>query len=547
MKNILLMMAFALIIIGCGGGGGFSGGLPTMLNDNATATNDNATLIVDNNLTNDNATHTNEAPILEEYIEHYIDQNKVTLFWKEATDSDGKVEGYFVSYRLIDGEWGGEYNTTQANHAFELEYGKSYLFRVQAFDNMNAKSEYIYSEIVIIDLESSQENNTQEEIVQDNPATPPNSNPTAPNIVLVHGLASGGSTWETLAPQIANKVSGSREYVEIGVDIEINSSAECYSGSILGNIESIDFFDIVNIEAQKMACADLVDIDSQKKFRDKTYRTQAKDYIFGLDKGQFEIASILWRLQNNNNATDSEADKIEQFSNHRVFTINFSNNNQLSFDAKGYQLAKVIEDIANITGVNEFILVGHSMGGLASRAYIQNENAEQNIIVRQLITLNTPHLGGIMAGTYIPSAMNAGVNLASDSLEYRRLNDTKNIGNHYQDIDVYHLGYNDGLNFSNQYYSDGDGNVYIGSQMGLDALDPYRVIFSPVVSPKINQYDLEVTTPSKATSTTLGTVDEVIQITNYTEDTTTTTTNGHTGVLKDTIYLNYILSILAIE
>ncbi|KIM10734.1 MAG: hypothetical protein KU38_07100 [Sulfurovum sp. FS08-3] len=237
MKNILLMMAFALIIIGCGGGGGFSGGLPTMLNDNATATNDNATLIVDNNLTNDNATHTNEAPILEEYIEHYIDQNKVTLFWKEATDSDGKVEGYFVSYRLIDGEWGGEYNTTQANHAFELEYGKSYLFRVQAFDNMNAKSEYIYSEIVIIDLEPSQQNNIQEEIVQDNPTTPPNSNPTAPNIVLVHGLASGGSTWEALAPQIANKVSGSREYVEIGVDIEINSSAECYSGSILGNIE----------------------------------------------------------------------------------------------------------------------------------------------------------------------------------------------------------------------------------------------------------------------------------------------------------------------
>lgn len=146
------MMAFALIIIGCGGGGGFSGGLPTMLNDNATATNDNATLIADNNFTNDNATHSNQAPILEDYIEHYIDQNKVTLFWKEASDSDGKVEGYFVSYRLMDGEWGGEYYNNRANYAFILEKNQIYQFRIKAVDDSGSFSGYIYSEMVILPM-----------------------------------------------------------------------------------------------------------------------------------------------------------------------------------------------------------------------------------------------------------------------------------------------------------------------------------------------------------------------------------------------------------
>jgi hypothetical protein len=155
MKNTLLIMAFALIIIGCGGGGGggFSGGLPTMLNDNATATNDNATLIVDNN--NTVVIVANEAPVLEDYIEYYIDNNKVTLFWKEATDSDGKVEGYFVSYRLIDGEWSGEYYNDRANYAFILEENQIYQFRIKAVDDGGAFSGYIYSERVILPIGST--------------------------------------------------------------------------------------------------------------------------------------------------------------------------------------------------------------------------------------------------------------------------------------------------------------------------------------------------------------------------------------------------------
>ncbi|KIM06210.1 MAG: hypothetical protein KU38_13425 [Sulfurovum sp. FS08-3] len=63
----------------------------------------------------------------------------------------------------------------------------------------------------------------------------------------------------------------------------------------------------------------------------------------------------------------------------------------------------------------------------------------------------------------------------------------------------------------------------------------------------IKLYETDATKMSKLFNSKIKEADEVIRITNYTEDTTATTTNGHTGVLKDTIYLNYILSILAIE
>jgi pimeloyl-ACP methyl ester carboxylesterase len=76
----------------------------------------------------------------------------------------------------------------------------------------------------------------------------------------------------------------------------------------------------------------------------------------------------------------------------RVFTINMEpifgiiNINRLAD-----QVAARIEQICQITGARKVILVGHSMGGLATRAYLhRNMNRDR---VAKIITLGTPHRG----------------------------------------------------------------------------------------------------------------------------------------------------------
>lgn len=65
-------------------------------------------------------------------------------------------------------------------------------------------------------------------------------------------------------------------------------------------------------------------------------------------------------------------------------------------DIDGYvePLARRIEEILAATGAERAILVGHSMGGLVSRAYLRRHGAAR---VAKLITLGSPHRGSMLA------------------------------------------------------------------------------------------------------------------------------------------------------
>jgi triacylglycerol lipase len=65
-------------------------------------------------------------------------------------------------------------------------------------------------------------------------------------------------------------------------------------------------------------------------------------------------------------------------------------------DIDGYvdQVARRIEEICSATGAAQVILVGHSMGGLVSRAYLRRCG---NARVARLVTLGTPHHGSRLA------------------------------------------------------------------------------------------------------------------------------------------------------
>jgi len=72
------------------------------------------------------------------------------------------------------------------------------------------------------------------------------------------------------------------------------------------------------------------------------------------------------------------------------FTMDFSENQNLSFDEQAKIIQEIIKKIEHITTRNKIILFGHSMGGLAARAYI---NTYGNNKVGGLVTVGTPTSG----------------------------------------------------------------------------------------------------------------------------------------------------------
>lgn len=96
--------------------------------------------------------------------------------------------------------------------------------------------------------------------------------------------------------------------------------------------------------------------------------------------------------------------------NHDVYTINFDecansgSSNQSAIVKQGYAVKQAVKNVLEATGAKKVILLGHSMGGLAIREYLQNEQNRQSDgqhHVAKLITLGTPHGGSNITGTGI--------------------------------------------------------------------------------------------------------------------------------------------------
>lgn len=73
-----------------------------------------------------------------------------------------------------------------------------------------------------------------------------------------------------------------------------------------------------------------------------------------------------------------------------VYTLDFSDNQNLSFEAQGDEIARIIQDLSLRHGIKKVVLMGHSMGGLAARAYLQKYGENK---IAGYVSVTSPHLG----------------------------------------------------------------------------------------------------------------------------------------------------------
>jgi pimeloyl-ACP methyl ester carboxylesterase len=98
---------------------------------------------------------------------------------------------------------------------------------------------------------------------------------------------------------------------------------------------------------------------------------------------------------------------------HRVLTVNYS---PLTGDVRlaATGLATRVEQICEETGFERIHVIGHSMGGLIARYYVQRLGGDQR--VHTLVTLGTPH-GGTRAARLVPHRLGRQLCPGSDLVE----------------------------------------------------------------------------------------------------------------------------------
>jgi uncharacterized alpha/beta hydrolase family protein len=273
------------------------------------------------------------------------------------------------------------------------------------------------------------------------------------NIVFVHGLNSNSNTFWKMAKEIA-KAKGEKQILKIGYEAQILDNEYCYDEN-----------------------GDLISCNNEEF---TSTNTLAK-IIYGLKDDQFETKNLYYKildLNETNLSIPKENILPTDFkTNIHTILINFSNNKNLSFEAQGKELGVMLNKIKDITNEKDFILIGHSMGGIAIREYMQ-KFFDNNITIDGIITIATPHKG-IDYEDILGIAGASGKNLKSNSEDMTILNSVN--------LDVYKTipfiafritGYNKGLLNGDLISGSYDDGVVSGDSQ-VPPFDSYIIDFKP--------------------------------------------------------------------
>lgn len=97
----------------------------------------------------------------------------------------------------------------------------------------------------------------------------------------------------------------------------------------------------------------------------------------------------------------------------RIITVNYSPLSD-NIRAVAKRLADVVESVVHSTGYERVHVVGHSMGGLIGRYYVQRMGGDER--VHTLVTLGSPH-GGTLPATWVPHPIARQMRPDSDIVE----------------------------------------------------------------------------------------------------------------------------------
>ena len=250
----------------------------------------------------------------------------------------------------------------------------------------------------------------------------------AQNYIFVHGLKSNADTFFKMAGEFNNTV------VKIGVE-HYNQTGTC------------------NMPDGEVNCSDIPSNNTLAKVYGLVDNFDTKFYFKEFNKNDTNLSM--------DNASLLTAQKF----NSNVFIANLSNNIDLSFEAQGKELNDLINTISTDTNDNNFVLIGHSMGGIAIRAYLEYfYHGEKNI--NEVITIATPHKGvnySIPSSVYGASSKN--LEAGSEDLEKLNLPANLEVFNKIPFIAIVSTGYDKSI-FSGDLISgsEDDGVVSADSQ-----------------------------------------------------------------------------------
>ena len=188
-------------------------------------------------------------------------------------------------------------------------------------------------------------------------------------VVFLHGLVSADTTWNTA---IASLGGSAKVY-----DVCLNHDGNTGTASLTGDISVIGWRD------------------------GNSTPSPNRLYVMNYDQTRFSASGHSAHLQSNQSAIYKQ----------------------------GVAVKAMIQAVLDIEGAEKVILVGHSMGGLEAREYLQrgydgsgsgrgtnwvDQTSSQGHRVVRLITTGTPHLGSNMTGTAL-SAILAGIDEKSEA------------------------------------------------------------------------------------------------------------------------------------
>jgi PKD repeat protein/pimeloyl-ACP methyl ester carboxylesterase len=198
-------------------------------------------------------------------------------------------------------------------------------------------------------------------------------------IIFVHGLGGSDASFFTMMNWLSDKYSDSNNQIKV-YDVLLNKDNDNNTSLMESDVRNSEFNYTLNGNSYEFTV----------RLGKRMYSESTFDYVH------------YWEGSSNIYAINFDDERIWGTYGY------FKYSNQSAIMKQGYALSLMIQEVLTNSGAEKVILVGHSMGGLAIREYLQRtydnttstnhrwwieQDSPFGHKVAQVVTIGTPHLG----------------------------------------------------------------------------------------------------------------------------------------------------------